>query len=882
MVSFLLLYLIVSHIKRISTQDLSHQASEDHTLTPKKVGTDVVEAVVDKIQSACFFDDDKGFLRRLALVDTNDGLNVSSSEPATGPWRITQQMLEQTIHKPPPIVERLTVKINSIFGFWWKHTTMAMLEKPFYSGLAMRLYLEVLKTKLKIDKKSYPTTIAEQAAVWAKYIRPGANEKVYILRASEKEFECRLVRLADLLLVLDESGSIGANNFEKVRNFALRMADTLVLGKNQSHLGIINFASHARVVYGLANTQSNELSEGVIRNMTYQRGRTNTAEALKLMMKEVKNHARADDGVPMFVIVVTDGASNVKRDTIEAAKKVHERNLLVYSIGVGPKYSLDVEELDRIASFPSCSHRFLISSFDEFLLFQKEIARKLSHAPNVLTNTGDVGFNSFSTSLRKDEKYHVKFVIGASGLNLTFTLPPGDQIHQVSGYFSRRTRTPSVAFYDRSILCSPTSPTQVLYYSPSLAGETVYGTLTMHSSGTSWDKNRSQHIDPMTEEEIDTDVKQPSRTDCVKSSDQADYIPFKIEIKTQCLPGQWGSSCENVCHCKGGTICDPISGYCPDCDCQTGWYGNNCEFKCPQGSWGKGCSERCNCATNDGCDIITGECPGECARGWTTTQLTDLLNLKDKQNESYYPERLFTPIGKKVCQVPDRDHCDWFWFCEGAIYGTRQTCQTGLHWLEGTNKCVSPEMAKCPNYPLTVPTTTTNDMRHHQIISFIKNKVTRDECKKHIFDQYEDEYKCPPAIASMTVSDLSSRLRMDFFRMANEGKNTRNNFTGTVQAYLMKQGKFALYKHDRFDTGKFIGTDWGICDSETIFNNDWTTCSSVEKAYHGMSSTHPDPALKQGCNDLINGQPIRAINQDVPESIIYEHWRQYNQGFKVT
>ena len=63
----------------------------DSTRAPNIVGTEVVEAVVDIIKQTCVFPDDKLYLRRLAYVESLDGLDAATHKPDTGGiWRVNR------------------------------------------------------------------------------------------------------------------------------------------------------------------------------------------------------------------------------------------------------------------------------------------------------------------------------------------------------------------------------------------------------------------------------------------------------------------------------------------------------------------------------------------------------------------------------------------------------------------------------------------------------------------------------------------------------------------------------------------------------------------------------------------------------------------------
>ena len=52
--------------------------SADMTRVPNSNGADVVEAVVNIIRESCLFADDKRFLRRLAYVESEDGMSPNT------------------------------------------------------------------------------------------------------------------------------------------------------------------------------------------------------------------------------------------------------------------------------------------------------------------------------------------------------------------------------------------------------------------------------------------------------------------------------------------------------------------------------------------------------------------------------------------------------------------------------------------------------------------------------------------------------------------------------------------------------------------------------------------------------------------------------------
>ena len=70
-------------------------------------------------------------------------------------------------------------------------------------------------------------------------------------------------------------------------------------------------------------------------------------------------NTRVNEGIPRVVILLTDGRSNEPTLTAQAAPRVHNDNIEVYSVGIGS--GINEAELQIIASDPS--YVYLITDF---------------------------------------------------------------------------------------------------------------------------------------------------------------------------------------------------------------------------------------------------------------------------------------------------------------------------------------------------------------------------------------------------------------------------------------------------------------------------------------------------------------------------------------
>ena len=146
------------------------------------------------------------------------------------------------------------------------------------------------------------------------------------------------IRKVDMIFVMDESGSITADNFELMKNLSLYIVDAFEIGPDHAQVGWINFNRNARVVFNL-NTYKDEtsLQEG-IRGVAYGGGGTDIGAGLLALHNQgfiPSAGARDTFDVPEVAIVVTDGQSPIERIQNAATLLRNNRNVDVFVVGVG-------------------------------------------------------------------------------------------------------------------------------------------------------------------------------------------------------------------------------------------------------------------------------------------------------------------------------------------------------------------------------------------------------------------------------------------------------------------------------------------------------------------------------------------------------------------
>ena len=122
-------------------------------------GSEVVDAVIDKIESWGLFESDHCLLRRIAFVETGDG---KRGIPPGGIWNLEPSHFD-TAHK------------SGLYNLEHCNITFNDTRKPFFSGIFARLFLDYIVEEKK--KVMIPNDTEGQAQFWLNNYHKGNLDK---------------------------------------------------------------------------------------------------------------------------------------------------------------------------------------------------------------------------------------------------------------------------------------------------------------------------------------------------------------------------------------------------------------------------------------------------------------------------------------------------------------------------------------------------------------------------------------------------------------------------------------------------------------------------------------------------------------------------------
>ncbi|XP_033751134.1 collagen alpha-4(VI) chain-like [Pecten maximus] len=170
---------------------------------------------------------------------------------------------------------------------------------------------------------------------------------------------------ADLYFLLDSSSSIRKSDNRKQLDFVKDVVTMIDIGENKTRIGVSTFSHKYHQEFSFKSHFNKDDLLQAIDNVSYLRGGTDTASALRHIRLQVFTTAAARENVAHILVVITDGYSRSPKSTAAEAALLHQMGVNVFAVGV--TRDVDITELEHIASEPgkdAQSFMFNVSSFD--------------------------------------------------------------------------------------------------------------------------------------------------------------------------------------------------------------------------------------------------------------------------------------------------------------------------------------------------------------------------------------------------------------------------------------------------------------------------------------------------------------------------------------
>lgn len=168
--------LLVMVVVSILTVMVRVDAQSDKTLVPGAKGADVVRAVISKIEASSRFinfdaaSTSSSFMRAMAYVETRDGTTADPNRG--GIWNVAEDLFRRTQTDDDPMLNEIITQLNQddrqnnyIRPVDWRNLTYNNLSTPLYSGLAVRLLIQLSTVPLPVP--------AQHSMYWVNTFKAG-------------------------------------------------------------------------------------------------------------------------------------------------------------------------------------------------------------------------------------------------------------------------------------------------------------------------------------------------------------------------------------------------------------------------------------------------------------------------------------------------------------------------------------------------------------------------------------------------------------------------------------------------------------------------------------------------------------------------------------
>ncbi|XP_052797297.1 collagen alpha-4(VI) chain-like [Mya arenaria] len=200
--------------------------------------------------------------------------------------------------------------------------------------------------------------------------------------STDAKAECNQT-IADIVFILDQSGSVGVKNWELMRTFVIDIVDFLDIGSDLTKVAVITFSNYPVRRLSLDAFTDKQALINAINQIPYYPGNTETDKAFDYLLAHGLEGDRK--GAPDLAIVVTDGYSSAPDLTKIAADKVKQQGIGVFAIGVGSE--VQMSELNYISSDPDSNFVYFVSNFTQLSSIENAVAKSTCEAPQLLPTT---------------------------------------------------------------------------------------------------------------------------------------------------------------------------------------------------------------------------------------------------------------------------------------------------------------------------------------------------------------------------------------------------------------------------------------------------------------------------------------------------------------
>ncbi|XP_071196263.1 collagen alpha-3(VI) chain-like isoform X1 [Salvelinus alpinus] len=250
---------------------------------------------------------------------------------------------------------------------------------------------------------------------------------------------------ADLVLLIDGSENVGAANFPRVRDLAMKVIEGLDVGRDTIRVAVALYSADLEIQFFLNSYDTKAAVLDAVKALRFTGGdEANLGAALEkvpgiLLVPE--SGGRAEEGVPQALVVISAGPSNDDFSAGDRALKA--ASIITFGVVVGGEATAELETIATDKSFvlSAPDFRAVASMGDQLLPYVNAVAQRNIVIQNEFTEALEVG--------KRDIIFLIDSTMGATMINslrefikkFVDTMPIGpDQVQVGVAQFSNTAR----------------------------------------------------------------------------------------------------------------------------------------------------------------------------------------------------------------------------------------------------------------------------------------------------------------------------------------------------------------------------------------------------------------------------------------------------------
>lgn len=164
---------------------------------------------------------------------------------------------------------------------------------------------------------------------------------------------------ADLVFLLDQSGSISPDDYTVMKKFTTELVKSFKVSKDLVRVGLAQFSDTFQHEFYLKDFYNEEVVTKHILDMNQRGGGTLIGQALDYIRGyfEASQGSRRSAGVSQNLVLITDGES--QDDVEDAADRLRALEVEVFAIGIG-----DIHDLELLQITGTPERLFTVRNFD--------------------------------------------------------------------------------------------------------------------------------------------------------------------------------------------------------------------------------------------------------------------------------------------------------------------------------------------------------------------------------------------------------------------------------------------------------------------------------------------------------------------------------------